>query len=254
MRTSLLASLLFLLPALTLAQADRQIFEPLPPRVTAAGNGAAPSDAIVLFDGSDLSAWRHIRTGEDTRWQLNADGSVTVVPGTGSIETRQAFADVQLHLEWRTDPQEAGEGQSLGNSGIFFQSLYEVQILESANNPTYVNGQAGAVYLQHAPLINASRAAGEWQSYDIVFTAPRWDDQGVLLRPAYVTVLHNGVLVQNHAAILGMTFTPEPEYRANCVPYQLEGERDCTGRLPLRLQDHGQLVSFRNIWIRELGE
>lgn len=251
MRICSLLSLLFLMPGLLFAQVERRVFEPSPPRVTAPGGGA-PSDAIMLFDGSNLDAWRHIRSGEPASWQINNDGSVTVAPRTGSIETRQAFGDVQLHLEWRTDPTEVGEGQSLGNSGIFFQSLYEVQILESSANPTYVNGQAGAVYLQHAPLVNAARPAGEWQSYDIIFTAPRWDEQGALQSPAYVTIFHNGVLVQNHAEIQGMTFTPEPEYQASCVPYQLEGERDCTGRMPLRLQDHGQIVSFRNIWIRDL--
>ena len=252
MRILTLLCFLLLLPVLASAQAERRVFEPIPPRVTAPGGGAVPSDAIVLFDGTDLNAWRHIRTGEAPAWRINGDGSVTVVPGTGSIETRQAFGDVQLHLEWRTDPTEVGEGQTLGNSGIFFQSLYEVQILESSANPTYVNGQAGAVYLQHAPLVNASRPAGEWQSYDIIFTAPRWDERGNLRSPAYVTLFHNSVLVQNHAEIQGMTFTPTPEYQPTCIPYQFQEERDCTGKLPLRLQDHGQVVSFRNIWVREL--
>lgn len=251
MRGGTLLCLSFLLPALALAQADRQVLEPVPSRVTTAGSGR-PSDAIVLFDGSSLSAWRHIRSGANPGWRINADGSFTVAPGTGSIETRREFGDVQLHLEWRTDPGEVGAGQTLGNSGIFFQSLYEVQILESWDNPTYVNGQAGSVYLQHPPLVNASRAPGEWQSYDIIFTAPHWDSKAELVSPAHVTVLHNGVLVQNHAEIQGMTFTPEPEYRARCTPYQLSEERDCTGKLPLRLQDHGQIVSYRNIWIRDL--
>lgn len=241
-------------PITVLAQGNRQVYEPVPEEVAPTTDGSAPSDAIILFDGSNLDSWRHIRSGDSAQWRIEDNGSVTVVPGTGSIETRQAFGDVQLHLEWRTNPVIDGESQQRANSGIFFQSLYEVQILDSWNNPTYVNGQAGSVFLQHAPLVNVSRPPGEWQSYDIIYAAPRWDDRDALVTPAYITILHNGVLVQNHVAIEGTTFTPTPEYQAQCTPYQLREETDCTGKLPLRLQDHGQIVSFRNIWIRELED
>jgi len=237
-----------------LAQADRQSFEPVPALVTVPADSAIPSDALVLFDGSDLSAWRHIRSGEEPQWRIEDDGSVTIVPGTGSIETRQAFGDMQLHIEWRTNPVIDGDGQQRGNSGIFLQSLYEVQILDSWENPTYVNGQAGSVYLQAPPLVNAARPPGAWQSYDLLYTAPRFSASGELRSPAFVTLLHNGVVVQNHTAIEGTTFSASPEYSARCTPYQLDEAWDCTGKLPLRLQDHGQIVSYRNIWLRELKD
>ncbi len=202
------------------------------------GHGPPPSDAIVLFDGTDLSEWQ----GRDgaARWKV-ADGAMTVRPGTGSITTKRGFGDVQLHIEWRTPAEIVGESQGRGNSGVFLMGLYEVQVLDSWENPTYVNGQAASVYKQHIPLVNASRGPGEWQAYDIIFTAPRFGADGDLESPATVTVLHNGVLVQNHVTLEGPTvFRGKPRYEAHA------------DRLPLMLQDHRNDVSYRNIWIREL--
>jgi len=220
-------------PALT------EVWEP-EPAVVVPGEGAAPpSDAIVLFDGSDLSHWRQV-DGEEAQW-LVEDGAVTVMPGSGNIETRDGFGDVQLHIEWRTPAVVEGEGQGRGNSGIFLQKRYEVQVLDSHDNRTYSNGQAASIYKQYIPLANASRGPGEWQVYDIVFEAPRFADDGALVSPAYVTVFHNGVLVQNHVELSGPTeYIGAPVYQAHPL------------RQPLELQDHGNPVSFRNIWIREL--
>ena len=213
---------------------------------------SAPSDAILLFDGQDMDAWQNARTGDAAAWAVE-DGIVTVVPGTGSIRTRQTFGDIQLHLEWRPNPVIDGEGQSRGNSGVFLHSQFEVQILDSWENPTYVNGQAGAVYLQHAPLVNVARPPGEWQTYDILFEAPEFNNSGDLVKPAYITLIHNGVLVQNHVEVEGATYTPNPEYNPRCTPWGWNDEaRDCDGEMPITLQDHGQIVSFRNIWVREL--
>ena len=215
-----------------------EVWEPVPPKVDPGEPGRAPSDAIVLFDGSDLSAW----TGRDgeARWSIE-DGAFTVVKGTGDIATRRAFGDGQLHIEWRSPTEIVGEGQGRGNSGVFLMGLYEVQVLDSYENRTYSNGQAGSIYKQFIPEVNASRPPGEWQSYDIVFMAPRFAAGGSLEQPATMTVLHNGVLIQNHVTLRGPTvFIGEPAYQAH------EPE------LPLTLQDHGNPVSFRNIWIREL--
>ena len=221
----------------------------------------APSDAIVLFDGTDLAGWQAMqlriagdmpgmvesiadyvpgRATEPARWEV-ANGVMTVAPGTGAIETKQAFGDVQVHLEWNAPVAEGKSGQGYSNSGVFFMGLYEVQILNSYKNETYNNGQASSVYKQHIPLVNASRAPGEWQSYDIIFMAPRFSEKGRLVSPARITVFHNGVLVQNNVELLGPTtyigashYTPHPK------------------KMPLALQDHGDPVQFRNIWIREL--
>ena len=215
-----------------------EVWKPTPATVDPGRPGHAPADAIVLFDGTGLSEWRG-RDGEPG-WKV-ADGAMTVVPGTGNLTTKRGFGDVQLHIEWRTPAEIVGESQGRGNSGVFLMGLYEVQVLDSWQNPTYVNGQAASVYKQHIPLVNASRGPGEWQTYDIIFTAPRFTPDGDLESPATVTVLHNGVLVQNHVTLEGPTvFRGAPSYEAHA------------DRLPLMLQDHRNDVSYRNIWVREL--
>ncbi|MDA1370809.1 MAG: DUF1080 domain-containing protein [Proteobacteria bacterium] len=250
MKKRLLLVILAIVVSSSYAQ-DRAVYEPVPARVTAAVNAAPPSDAIVLFDGSNLNAWNRSADDQPARWKIE-NGAITVERGVGTIKTTQAFGDIQLHLEWRPSQVIQGNGQGRGNSGVFLHSLFELQILDSWENDTYVNGQAGAIYLQHPPLVNTSKRPGEWQSYDIIFTAPVWTG-GRLESPAFITVLHNGVLVQNHVEIAGATFTPEPEYQAQCGPYsQEERIQDCTGKMPITLQDHGQVVSIRNIWVREL--
>lgn len=215
-----------------------EIWEPVPETVSAP-EAQAPSDAIVLFDGENLDAWESV-DGGPAEWTVEGD-ILSVARGSGDIRTKEAFCDIQIHMEWRAPEDTAGyEGQDRGNSGIKIQDRYEVQILDSVDNPTYVNGQAGSVYKQHAPLVNASRAPGEWQTYDIIFEAPIFAEDGSLRRPAYVTVLHNGVVIQNHAEIQGTTaWVGYPRYEAH----------ECQ---PIRLQDHDADVSFRNIWVRPL--
>ena len=210
---------------------------PVPPKVAPGAAGAPPADALVLLDGSSLDAWSG-RDG-DAAWEL-ADGMMTV-NGTGDIRTREGFGDCQLHLEFRTPPDNGRAGQARGNSGVFLMERYEIQVLDSHASVTYPDGQAAAVYGQYPPLVNASRPSGEWQSYDILFRAPRFDADGELLAPARVTVLHNGVVVQWDREILGPTAHRSlPRYRAH------------PARAPLKLQDHGDPVSYRNIWIRDL--
>ncbi|WP_340103969.1 3-keto-disaccharide hydrolase [Rhodohalobacter sp. 8-1] len=203
--------------------------------------GAPPSDAIVLFDGTDLDEWTSAADdGGNAAWRVE-DGAMTVVPGSGNIKTRRGFGDVQLHIEWRTPEEIEGDGQGRGNSGVFLQEMYEVQVLDSWDNETYSNGQAGSVYKQKAPAVNASKAPGEWQTYDIIFESPRFDDNGELIKPAYVTVHHNGVLIHHRFEIEGPTeYIGLPEYSPH------------PQKLPIVLQDHSNPVSFRNIWIREL--
>ena len=211
------------------------------PRIVAAGRTSAdpPSDAIVLFDGKDLSRWRG-QDGAPARWTIR-DGYVEVAPGAGDITTRDGFGDLQLHIEWATPAVAKGEGQERGNSGVFLMEQYEIQVLDSYDNKTYFHGQAGSVYKQHAPLVNASRKPGEWQTYDIVFHAPRFDEQGKVIDRARVTVLHNGVLIQNNAEIYGITYNDRP---ALYIAHE--------SRQPIRLQDHGNPVRYRNIWVRRL--
>jgi hypothetical protein len=200
--------------------------------------GPPPSDAIVLFDGKDLSQWKGDKNGP-AKWEVK-DG-VATVNGTGSISTKQEFGDCQLHVEWATPEKVEGEGQGRGNSGILLQGRYEVQVLDSYNNKTYYHGQAGAIYKQYAPLVNACRKPGEWQSYDIIFHAPRFDEDGKLQKPGTVTVVQNGVLVQDNVEIKGSTGPAgAPKYRAHPLKQSLV------------LQDHHNPVRYRNIWIRQL--
>jgi Domain of Unknown Function (DUF1080) len=212
------------------------IIWPEPPTVTPGENNGAPSDAIVLFDGKNFDAWK----GAD-KWKVDEDGGFTA---KGRIETKQDFGDCQLHVEWASPKVVKGSGQGRGNNGIgLMGARYEIQVLDSFMNPTYFEGQAGSVYNQRPPMVNASRKPGEWQTYDIIFTAPRFEKDGKVAKPASVTVLHNGVLVQNHTEIIGSTnFDRENKYEKHA------------DKLPIVLMYHGDPVRFRNIWIREFKE
>jgi hypothetical protein len=201
----------------------------------------APSDALVLFDGHDLSAWLKY-DGSDPGWRVH-DDELEVVGGSGSIMTRQRFGNIQLHLEWAAPMPPTGEGQERGNSGVFLMGKYEVQVLDCWQNVTYADGQAAATYGQTPPLVNACRPPGKWQSYDIIFHRPRFTVDGKVQRPARVTVLHNGVLVQDGVAFTGQTVHGKPAI------YEPHADR-----LPLILQDHGNPVRYRNIWVRELRD
>ena len=201
--------------------------------------GPPPSDAIILFDGSDLSLWKSDSDGGPAKWDIK-DGVMTV-NGTGGISTKREFGDCQLHVEWATPAKVEGDGQGRGNSGIFLQGRYEIQVLDSYENKTYYHGQAGSVYKQHAPLVNASRPPGAWQTYDLIYHAPRFDADGKVLKPGTVTLLQNGVLVQDHVEIKGPT---GPKGMPKYVAHPL--------KQPLGLQDHHNPVRYRNIWIREL--
>ncbi|HZS70658.1 MAG TPA: DUF1080 domain-containing protein [Candidatus Acidoferrum sp.] len=220
---------------------------PVPPVVTPGTAstqekpGRAPSDAVVLFDGKDLSKWEH-KDGSAAKWKVEK-GYAQIVPKTGYIYTKQAFGDCQLHVEFSEPLPAVGESQERGNSGVFLMGLYEIQVLDSYQNRTYADGQAAAVYGQYPPLVNASRPPGEWQSYDIIWHGPRFDASGKLLRAARVTVLHNGVLVQDNVELSG------PTEHGERPPYKAHPEK-----LPLALQDHNTPTRFRNIWIRELNE
>jgi hypothetical protein len=198
-----------------------------------------PSDAIVLFDGHDLSEWQG-SDGKPARWKVE-NGYVEVTANTGAISTKRGFGDCQLHVEWGAPTPASGEGQERGNSGVFLMGLYEVQVLDSYKSATYPDGQAAAIYGQYPPLVNASRPPGTWQTYDIIFHGPRFDGSGALLRPARMTVFHNGVLVQDDVALTG------PTAHQHRPPYKPHPDK-----LPLSLQDHGNPVRYRDIWVREL--
>ncbi len=229
--------------------ADTEVWEPVPTTVTpGVANGAAPSDAIVLFDGTNLDQWVATRDKAPAGWKV-ADGILTVVKSAGNIETKRSFRNYQLHIEWRIPENITGSDQARGNSGVFLASTgsgdggYELQVLDSYNNKTYVNGQAGSIYKQYIPLVNASRKPGDWQTYDVVWTAPTFNADGSVKTPAYVTVFHNGVLIQNHVELKGETlYIGKPEYKKYDTA-------------PIKLQAHGDPsppISFRNIWVREL--
>ncbi len=203
--------------------------------------GRPPSDATVLFDGKDLAAWKSQGKDAPAAWKVE-NGYMEVVKGKGAIETRQGFGDVQLHIEWMTPAPAVGQSQDRGNSGVFFGGgRYEVQVLDSYESKTYPDGQAGALYGQFPPLVNACRPPGEWQAYDIVFEMPRFDAAGVLTKRARATVFHNGVLVQNARELIG------PTTNKVRTPYSAH-----PAALPLSLQDHSHPVRFRNVWVREL--
>jgi Domain of Unknown Function (DUF1080) len=229
---------------------ETEIWEPVPAVVTPGATcGAAPSDAIVLFDGKNMDEWLSVRDKTPAKWTV-ADGVMTVSKGEGSIETKRSFKNYQLHLEWKVPTNITGSGQARGNSGVFLASTgpgddgYELQVLDSYENKTYVNGMAGSMYKQAIPLANPTRKPGEWQTYDVIWTAPMFNSDGSVKTPAYVTVLFNGVLVENHFELKGQTlYIGKPFYKAYTAA-------------PIKLQAHGdksEPISYRNIWIRELN-
>ena len=229
---------------------DTEVYKPVPKMVTPGATcNAPPSDAIVLFDGKNLDQWASNSDKSPAKWTV-ADGVLTVSKSEGNIETKREFKDYQLHIEWKVPANITGKGQGRGNSGVFLASTgpgddgYELQVLDSNGNETYVNGQAGSIYKQAVPLVNPSRKAGEWQTYDVVWTAPTFGDDGSLKTPAYVTVFFNGVLVQNHFELKGETrYIGKPFYKKYASA-------------PIKLQAHGDKSepdSFRNIWVRELN-
>ena len=247
-----LPALLFVFPALTgyaqvpdlSAWAVHDLDRPQPEWIDT-GSGFSmpttpPSDAIVLFDGTNLDGWVSQKDGSPAAWKVE-DGYFEVVAGTGGIQTKQGFGDAQVHVEWASPDPPRGEGQDNGNSGVFLMDTYEVQVLNSYENKTYPDGQASAVYGQYPPLVNATRPPGVWQAYDIIFRRPRFSSGGSLLEPARITVFHNGVLVQDNVILTG------PSGHKSRPPYEVHAVR-----LPISLQDHDHPVRFRNIWVRDL--
>ena len=228
---------------------ETEVWEPEPKVVQPGVFLSPPSDAIILFDGTDFSKWRSVRTKGDVEWTLNPDKSMTVKPGKGGIETIDEHGSVQLHIEWKSPTVIKGEGQGRGNSGIFFQRRYEIQVLDSYQNRTYSNGQAGSIYKQYIPLVNAMRPTGEWQVYDIVFNVPEFNDNGDEIKPGSFIVFHNGILIQNSVEIQGTTeYIGRPKKGRDVMPGFLGGDKHRS----LMLQDHSDLVSYRNIWMRKL--
>ena len=243
-KISILLSFISFLTIHTYAQNDdpkaTEVWEPEPKVITPGTTPQdAPSDAIILFNGKDLSSWM-FGNQNPAPWKVE-NGAMTVEKGSGSIQTKQKFGSCQLHIEWRSPAEVMDSGQDRGNSGVFLMGRYEVQVLDSYNNRTYSNGQAGSIYKQYIPLVNACRPPGEWQTYDIVFIAPKFDAESKVVSPARFTVFQNGVLIQNDVEVKGTTFNTGRPY------YQQHNEKES-----LLLQDHHCLVSYRNIWIGEL--
>ena len=221
---------------------ETEFYEPKVKVVKPGSISTAPSDAIVLFNGENLDNWISSNDSTAAKWHLNKDGSMTVNDKTGNIQTKQNFGDVQLHIEWKSPLPVQLEGQHRANSGVFLNGIYEVQVLDQNDNPTYVNGQVGSIYKQHVPLAMASVPTGEWNTYDIIYHAPEFNADGGKIKSGDITVIHNGVLVQDHVELKGTT------------PYIGWPKNPAHGKGPLLLQDHGDdsRVSFRNIWVREL--
>lgn len=222
---------------------ETELYKPVPPTVTPSPKNRPPSDAIVLFNNNSLNEWVSVENPEQPAdWIINADSSFTVKNKAGDIRTKGEYGNIQLHLEWKSPSDVQGENQSRANSGVFLQGRYEVQILDNNNNDTYVNGQVASIYKQHIPLAKASVPSGEWNTYDIIYRAPEFNKSGQKINSATITVLHNGILVQNHVEIKGTT------------PYIGWPKNEAHGKAPIILQDHGDnsRVSFRNIWVREL--
>ena len=221
---------------------ETEFWEPRVPVVVPALNSKAPSDAFVLFDGANFDQWVSANDSTAVQWKLNNDESFTVKDKSGSIQTKRNFGSIQLHIEWKSPSEVQGENQSRGNSGVFLQKRYEVQVLDNNDNDTYVNGQVGSVYKQSIPLVMASSPTGEWNSYDIIFHAPEFNAEGNRTKPGTITVLHNNVLIQDHYELKGTTeYIGWPKNTAH-------------GKAPIMLQDHGDnsRVSYRNIWVREI--
>ncbi len=242
MKKSLIVLLILATCQISMAQIKdpkaTEVWEPVP-RIVDPGNASkAPSDAIVLFDGTNLNEWQH-RDGKSAQWIVK-DGYMEVKENSGDIMSKRKFGDIQLHVEWSTPSKIVGEGQGRGNSGVYLQERYEIQVLDSYNNTTYPNGQAGALYKQSIPLVNATVGPGEWNVYDIIFKAPVFNKDGHKVSPGYITVLHNGVLIQNHVEIKGTTqYIGLPKNPAH-------------GDGSIMLQYHGNPLRFRNVWVREL--
>ena len=250
--TALLTSISYLLNAQgTIKPEATEYYTPVPDVVTPGATFSdAPSDAIVLFDGKNLDQWINTKDSTPAKWILS-DNMMTVNKSTGDIQTRASFTDFQLHIEYRIPANVTGSGQARGNSGIFLAAVpwgaggYELQVLDNYKNTTYVNGQAGSMYKQAVPLVNACKKPGEWQTYDVIWTAPKFSKEGILISLARVTAFHNGVLVQNNVSLLGDTpYIGQPQYRPH-------------GPSPIKLQAHGdksEPISYRNIWLRPLNE